>query len=236
MPAAACSALRRAGHPKREEITLAKPVKILLEDCRGDRYLMLSHFHQLWRTDRFRTFAMEGEPEDREEDRGVSLKPGMGEIPFCLLMAQLPVRTLSIHSNGMMLRASVAPATLEAVCLTEETADAARTMKEQMPLLRRPRTHVKPDTIEERVSSHRNLVDPLCQLFERARSLPFFEGKLHVALSGESSYTLCGQPLPAGSKGAFYGFNQEYRAFVAYDTYSDRLVGYGPVRQVTVIR
>lgn len=215
---------------------MAKPVKILLEDCRGDRYLMLSHFHQLWRTDRFRTFAMEGEPEDREENRGVSLKPGMEEIPFCLLMAQLPVRTLSIHSDGMMLRASVASAVLEAVCLNEKAAMDAQRMKDNIPLLRRPRTHVKPDSVEEQVSLHRNLTDPLCQLFEQARRLPFFEGKLHVALSGESSYTLCGQPLPAGSKGAFYGFNQESRAFVAYDTYSDRLVGYGPVRQITVIR
>lgn len=215
---------------------MAKPVKILLEDCKGDRYLMLSHLHQLWRSARFRNAVMEADPQDSEEDRGLSLKPGMEEIPFCLLTAQLPLRTLYIQGKDILLRASVAATRLEAVCLDDDAAIAAQYMKDNISMLRRPKTHIKPDSIEERVSLRRDLTDPLCQLFDRARSMPFFKGKLYVALSQENRYTLCGQALPAGSRGAFYGFDREHRAFVAYDTYSDRLVCYGPVKEMTVIR
>ena len=214
---------------------MAKATKILLEDCGRDRYLMLSHLYQIWRTPRFRTAVMEGEPEDSEEARGFSLKPGIEEIPFCLLVAQLPMRALYIDAPGLMVRATMAAARLEAVCLNEEAQIAAQSIQDNIGMLRRARTHVKPDFVEENVSLRKNLTDPLCQLFERARQMPFFQGKLYVVLNGETRYTLCGQALPAGSKGSFYGFDRERRAFAAYDSYSDRLVGYGPVRELMTL-
>lgn len=215
---------------------MAKTTTILLEDCKGDRYLMLSHLHQIWRMSLFRNCALEGEPVDSEENAGISLKPGMEEIPFCLLTAQLPIRELYIDTPDVMLQASVASSKIQAVCVTEAAEIAIQTIKDNIGMLRRPKTHVKPDSIEEKVSLRTDLTDPLCQLFERTRRLPFFRGKLYVALSEDDRYTLCGQALPAGSEGAFYAFSREERAFVAYDTYSDTLVCYGPVKSVSAMR
>ena len=215
---------------------MEKMTRILLEDCRGDRYKMLSHLYQIWRKPFFRNCILEGDPIDGEEFPGISIKPGIEEIPFCLLTAQLPVRNMRLMNRDVLLQGTLASGKIQAACRTESSAIALQTIKDEIGMLRNPRTHVKPDSVEEKVSLRRDMKDPLCQLFDRARKLPFFKDKLYVALYNEEHYTLCGQALPAGSQGAFYAFDRAARAFVAYDTYSDRLVCYGPVKSVSEIQ
>lgn len=215
---------------------MAKLEQVVLEAANGDRYQMLSHFYQLWRRPEFCSCQMEGTPLDGEENAGISLDPGIEEIPFCLLVGQMPLRSLILDTPDIMLSADMSSGRILAICVTKEAAVDAQIMKEEMGLLRRPRTHVKPDMVIEHISHRKDMQDPLPQLFERARQVPYLKGKLYVSLEGENRYALCGQSLPARSQGAFYGFDRASRSFVAYDTFSDILVGYGSVKSVAELR
>lgn len=209
-----------------------KPDRFLLEDYGGDLCRMLSHLHQIWCRRQFREADIQGVPEDRESHAGICVPPGMPEIPFCLLLNCLPMREYYIEIPQLLLSASMTSGRIYAVCMTSEAVGTAQLIKEELPLFHRARTHVKPDTVVENVSMREGVDDPLVFLFARAEKLPTLKGKLYVVLNHERRYAICGQRIPKGSKGAFFGFDYDSRAFVAYDTYSDMLVCYGPAETI----
>ncbi len=205
---------------------------IPVDDCRGDRFLLLSHFHQLWRRPELRGCWLRAQPIDREEFAGYSVPPGMEEIPFCLMLAEAPVASLELESDELLLRANVASGRIEAVCDLPVSVAIAEVLQEAALMFSDPRTHALPQLVEQSPGYRLGVKKPLPVLFNRALKLPVFRDGLMVAVNGEKRFTRSHQPLGEVKYGAFYGFDLATRSFVSYDTLSDRLVCYGPVKSI----
>ena len=206
---------------------------ILLEDCQYDRFHMLSHFHQLWRQQEFRHSWLRGLPlGDPEEDSGYCVPPGMGEIPFTLLFSDAEISGLELENEEMLLRAELPSARIYAVCDTPLGVGSCEMLRQEMMEFTPPRTHLSPDLRVWQPGVRLGLQDPLRQLSARALELPAFREGIMAAVGDIMQFSRFIQPLPAGSFGKFYAFNKAARSFVFYDTYSDQLVCYGPVKEI----
>lgn len=206
---------------------------ILLEDCGGDRFRMLSHLHQLWRRPEFRNCWLRGLPlGDPEEDNGYCIPPGMGEIPFTILLCDAEVAGLELENDEVLIRAQLPSGRITALCDTDFGAGGCEMLRQEMLEFSPPRTHVRPDLRVWQPAARLHLTDPLAQLSARALALPAFAQGLMAAVGDSMQFSRYVQPLPAGSTGIFYGFNKAMRSFICCDTFSDQVVCYGPVKEI----
>lgn len=206
---------------------------ILLEDCGGDRFRMLSHLHQLWRRPEFRHCWLRGRPmAELEEDNGYCIPPGMGEIPFAIFMSDADVAELELENDEILIRAQLPSGRIVAVCDTAVGVGHCEMLRQEMLAFSPPRTHVRPDLRVWQPGVRLHLTDPLSQLSARALALPAFSQGLMAAIGESMQFSRYAQPLPAGTTGMFYGFNKALRSFICYDAFSDQVVCYGPVKEI----
>lgn len=205
---------------------------ILLDDCRRDRFLLLSHLYQLWCTPQLRTSWLQVEPTEPEDFNGYNIPPGMEEIPFCLMLAEAPIRSLALETDDIYITAHVPSGRIEAVCDTPKSVAVAEILQEAVLMFSGARTHALPQLAEQKPGYRLDEERPFVTLYNRALKLPMFKNGLMVAVNGERTFTRSHQPLQQVRYGIFYGFDLATRSFISYDTFSDRLVCYGPVKSV----
>ncbi len=205
---------------------------ILLDDCRRDRFLLLSHLHQLWRTPQLRTSWLQAEPIEPEDFNGYNIPPGMEEIPFCLMLAEAPVEMLMLETDDICICAHISSGRIEAICDTPKSVAVAEILQEAVLMFSGARTHALPQLAEQKPGYRLDEERPFVTLYNRALKLPVFKNGLMVAVNGERTFTRSHQPLQQVRYGIFYGFDLATRSFISYDTFSDRLVCYGPVKSV----
>ena len=205
---------------------------VLLDDCRRERFQLLAHLHQLWRTPQLRESWLRVEPEEPEDFNGYSIPPGMEEIPFCLMLSEAPIRTLDLETDDIFVTAHVPSGRIEAICDTPKSVAVAEILQETALMFNPARTRAMPQLVQQAPGFRIGVKKPFAELFNRALKLPVFKNGLMVAVNGEKRFTRSHQPLQDVRYGIFYGFDMATRSFISYDTLSDRLVCYGPVKSI----
>lgn len=198
---------------------------ILLEDCGGDRARMLSHLHRLWNREEFRHSWMRGLPwGDPEEDIGYSIPPGMEETPFLLFLGDAGLAALEFENEEICIRAELPLGQISAICSTPSAVSWCEELRQEITRFTAPCSREEPVLRMYQPAVWLHLEDELAQLSARALALPAFREGLMAAWEENAGFTRCRCPLPAGSEGIFYGYNETERSFVLYDSFSDQLV------------
>lgn len=207
--------------------------EILLDDCDGDRVQMLSHLHQLWQEEKLNQCWIRGLPlGDLEEDIGYIIPPGMEEGPFILFLQNAEVESFELENEELVIEANPFSGQIIAVCDTPLSLAWAKELQKTVQNLSGPLLRAEPELRIWQPAVRLQMEDPLAELSARALAFPSFSRGLMAASRGADSFVHCTHPLPVGSGGIFYGWNEEDRSLILYDSFSDQLICCGAGKDV----